>query len=225
METIIERAWSIGELACAAGLTVRTLHHYEQSGLLAPSGQGGYGPADVERLYRIRALRELGLPMEAIGAALVGEPDLHDLLAAQLARAEERIEQARKLRDKLIGLRAQPGPDALLAALADMAQIERHAHACPDPWPDASHRREEQWRSVVRRLRACLDEGIEPGAPRARTLAVQARVLLREFTGGDAQALRALAALRHETPEGGGPGWDAALFRYLDRALAELEQN
>ena len=48
------------------GLTVRTLQHYDEIGLLAPSertqaGHRLYGDADVGRLYEIRALRELGL--------------------------------------------------------------------------------------------------------------------------------------------------------------------
>jgi DNA-binding transcriptional MerR regulator len=223
MDTDIDTFWSIGELACAAGLTVRTLHHYEQCGLMAPPGEG-YSAADVERLYRIRALRELGLPMEAIGAALVAEPALPDLIEAQLARAEGRIAHAQRLRDRLLGLRSSPLAENALAVMAAMGEVERHAHACPDPWPDAPHRREEQWRSVVRRLRGCLRDGVAPGDPRARTLAVQARVLLREFTGGDALARQALATLRHEPP-GAETGWDAALFRYLDRALAALDAN
>ena len=35
--------WSVGELADAAGITVRTLHHYEQVGLLTPASRTGAG--------------------------------------------------------------------------------------------------------------------------------------------------------------------------------------
>src|SRR6266540_480829 len=58
----------IGELAAATGLTVRTLHYYEEIGLLIPSGRTNaghrlYDDTDVARLYRICLLRRLGLPL------------------------------------------------------------------------------------------------------------------------------------------------------------------
>ncbi|MEU1685299.1 MerR family transcriptional regulator [Micromonospora sp. NPDC005707] len=64
--------WRIGELRRRTGLTVRTLHHWDHVGLLRPSartssGHRLYDERDVGRLYRIVALRELGLPLETIG--------------------------------------------------------------------------------------------------------------------------------------------------------------
>ena len=53
--------WKIGELARRTGLTVRTLHHYDEIGLLsAQRSEGGhrvYDEAAVQRLYRIVSLR------------------------------------------------------------------------------------------------------------------------------------------------------------------------
>ena len=69
----------VGELAQRTGLTIRTLHHYDELGLLRParrsttvSGPGYrlYGPAEVERLTQILLLRRLGLPLEEIGGRL-----------------------------------------------------------------------------------------------------------------------------------------------------------
>jgi MerR family transcriptional regulator, thiopeptide resistance regulator len=65
----------VGDLAAAAGLTVRALHHYEQIGLLSPSartaaGHRLYGPEAVARLYRVIRLRRLGLSLDQIGRAL-----------------------------------------------------------------------------------------------------------------------------------------------------------
>jgi MerR family transcriptional regulator, thiopeptide resistance regulator len=58
--------WSIGQLAQASGLTVRALRHYDAVGLLkaserTASGHRRYTEADLRRLYRVRALRSLGL--------------------------------------------------------------------------------------------------------------------------------------------------------------------
>jgi MerR family transcriptional regulator, thiopeptide resistance regulator len=65
----------VGDLASAAGLTVRALHHYEEIGLLNPSartaaGHRLYDAGSVERLYRITRLRRLGLSLDQIAQAL-----------------------------------------------------------------------------------------------------------------------------------------------------------
>ena len=70
--------WKIGELARRTGLTVRTLHHYDEIGLLSPAerSDGGhrvYDEAGVQRLYRIVSLRSLGFPLDAIAQALDSE--------------------------------------------------------------------------------------------------------------------------------------------------------
>lgn len=63
--------WRVGRLAEATGVTVRTLHHYEDVGLLVPSGRSEaghrvYGDADIRRLYRVMALRALGMKLAEI---------------------------------------------------------------------------------------------------------------------------------------------------------------
>ena len=71
-------AYTVGALAKASGLTVRTLHHWDAIGLLAPAERAGngyrrYGAAEVARLYRILALRRLGLSLEEVAAVLERE--------------------------------------------------------------------------------------------------------------------------------------------------------
>lgn len=100
------QSWKVGQLARLTGLTVRTLHHYDQLGLLSPSartpsGHRLYGEPDVHRLYRIVALRELGLPLEVIGDLLTGEPDLADLLRQHLAHVDQQLAAIRALRRRL----------------------------------------------------------------------------------------------------------------------------
>ena len=71
--------WRVGQLAELTGVTVRTLRHYDQTGLLHPSGQtsGGhrlYDHANVVRLYRILALRRLRFSLAEI-RSLLDDPD------------------------------------------------------------------------------------------------------------------------------------------------------
>ena len=125
-----DRTWRIGELARETGLTVRTLHHYDQLGLLSPLSrtEGGhrcYTSGDVRRLHRIVALRSLGISLEEIGTLLDGEPDPTGLLRRQLDVVEERIRKASDLRARLLdvlnnlGRNAEPSARQLLQLIEE----------------------------------------------------------------------------------------------------------
>ena len=119
-----EGGWApiqIGELAAAVGLTVRTLHHYDAIGLLVPaqrsqSGRRLYSPQDVRRLYRIVALRRLGLGLAEIGGLLDASPDLAQAVRGHLDLVERQLELSRRLRVtltrilELLDERARPRP-------------------------------------------------------------------------------------------------------------------
>jgi DNA-binding transcriptional MerR regulator len=66
---------TVKQLAVISGVTVRTLHHYDEIGLLAPAhvaanGYRYYGRAEMLRLQRILFHRELGVPLGEIAALL-----------------------------------------------------------------------------------------------------------------------------------------------------------
>jgi DNA-binding transcriptional MerR regulator len=70
-----KRCYQVKEAARIAGVSVRTLHHYDEIGLLVPqrrtaSGYRLYGEAELLRLQQICIGRELGLPLEEIRRAL-----------------------------------------------------------------------------------------------------------------------------------------------------------
>jgi DNA-binding transcriptional MerR regulator len=129
----------VGELATASGLTVRTLHYYEQIGLLVPSGRSDtghrlYAEADVARLYRICLLRRLGLPLAEIGRALEDPAwSMHAALTRHLAELDSKAEAIQRLRSRLTGLLATTGKgqvsDDLLDTLEEMAMLESTVQA------------------------------------------------------------------------------------------------
>jgi DNA-binding transcriptional MerR regulator len=66
---------TVKQLAAISGVTVRTLHHYDEIGLLKPASVGAngyryYGRAELLRLQRILFHRELGVPLHAIAGLL-----------------------------------------------------------------------------------------------------------------------------------------------------------
>ena len=82
--------YSIQELATLAGVTRRTLRHYDEVGLLPPSsvGANGYRYYDERallRLQRILMLRELGLGLTQVAEVLDRHTDQQQALEAHLA--------------------------------------------------------------------------------------------------------------------------------------------
>lgn len=102
-------AMKIGEVAERTGLSLRSIRHYDDVGLVPPSGrsEGGfrlYTEADVQRLLRVMRITPLGFSLEETARlldALEGEPDAtpQEDVAAFLDRARKgRATLARKLR-------------------------------------------------------------------------------------------------------------------------------
>ncbi|MEV6961425.1 MerR family transcriptional regulator [Streptomyces sp. NPDC051207] len=109
-------SYSVGQVAGFAGVTVRTLHHYDGIGLLVPSershaGHRRYSDADLDRLQQILFYRQLGFPLDEV-AALLDDADAdprahlrrqHELLTARIeklqkmAAAVEHAMEARKM--------------------------------------------------------------------------------------------------------------------------------
>jgi len=125
----------IGEIAEATGLTVRTLHYYEEIGLLAKvqrtqAGHRLYGGEAVEQLYRISLLRQLGLPLEQIRATLdTAGNDVGSLIGDHLAALETRLVAENRLRSRLLRLvdRFESNEDTtgdLLSVLEDMNMLK-----------------------------------------------------------------------------------------------------
>jgi DNA-binding transcriptional MerR regulator/uncharacterized glyoxalase superfamily protein PhnB len=100
----------VGEVAKAAGLTVRTLHYYDEIGLLVPSersdvGHRRYSAADLDRLYRITRLRGIGMTLEDIRHAL-DDPswNLSSALARHIAQLDRDLAAGHRVRQRLSAL-------------------------------------------------------------------------------------------------------------------------
>lgn len=96
------RTYSVGEVAAMAGVSVRTLHHYDEAGLLEASsrshaGYREYTSADLDRLQEILVYRGLGFGLRQI-AALLDDPD-HDRRGSLLRQRTLLVEQIEALRD------------------------------------------------------------------------------------------------------------------------------
>lgn len=93
----------IGELAQATKISIRTLHHYDEVGLLKPSnrtesGHRLYSEADIARLHKIVSLRNLDFSLDEISKFIgYSQEEMQDLISRQSEKMEaEREELDRK---------------------------------------------------------------------------------------------------------------------------------
>lgn len=139
METI-----TIGDVARLAGITVRTLHHYDQIGLLAPTerrpnGYRGYSNDDISRLQQILAYRELDLGLDEIARILDEPADMAQALGQARRRVEGRLARLTRIAASLDAalqseMKGTPmTPEEKLEAFGDF-DPEEFADEAADRW-------------------------------------------------------------------------------------------
>jgi DNA-binding transcriptional MerR regulator len=233
-----EATYRIGELARVAGVTVRALHHYDSLGLLVPSARtdGGhrlYTAADVERLYRLLALRGLGLPLEEVARLLEREDGAAATVRRHLRRVEHQLGALGALRSKLVRLLdALDGGEQpeFLDALEAMSMFEKYY--TPEQLEQLAQRREalgddaikaveDEWKELFAQLRAHRERGDDPGDPAVQALSRRAGELVAMFTGGDPGIQASLQRMyEQEGPRAARGMADADDLAYLEAARA-----
>jgi MerR family transcriptional regulator, thiopeptide resistance regulator len=233
-----EKHWKIGELAAATGLTVRTLHHYDEIGLLVPSertqaGYRLYGEHDVRRLYEIRALRDLGIPLSEIPDALDG--DVRATLARHLQRVEQDLQRQRRLQSllqRILDAGETASGENYMEAIEAMTmfekyytadqleQIDERRRSFSDEEQDQFHR---DWDELIAAAKAEKAKGTDPSDPRMQDIATRWRELIDLFTGGDEAILGGLKTMfQEEGPEKASRGaLDSELMAYVGEAIAK----
>lgn len=239
--------YTVGELAQRAGLTVRTLHHYEHLGLLRPAGRSDagyrrYGEADVLRLHRVLALRDAGLPLKAIVPLLDGEAPrpLAEVLQGQIEQieaqllAQETLLQTLRNAERRLALHGDGG-DAL-QVLLDAMQIRRvherwfsptQMRALRQRWetlPVAERDAvEAAWPRLVSEAHAAMAAGLDPGSAPVQALVRRWLALQRQFVDmapGMEDTMRRMYAEEPELSRQSGITPD--LIAYLRRSKATL---
>lgn len=150
-----------GQLAALGGVTVRTLHHYDQIGLLRPSGRsaGGYrvyGDADLERLHQVLSYRDLGFSLDQV-ASILDDPQAdpashlsnqHSLVRQRLSRLTSmlaHIEKAMEARQMGISLT----PDEQFEVFGDNWLGDDYAAEAGQRWGDTSAWQTSQGRTAA----------------------------------------------------------------------------
>lgn len=221
--------YPISRVARMAGVSARTLRHYDEIGILAPAhvaanGYRWYGRRELLRLQRIMLLRKLGMPLATIAEALDGETDELAALChhrEQLAAERDRLDRILGTVDRTIaGLRGGPSTSDAdffvgLAEAKDRLRADlhvrygeraeshlTHAERVTAGWTREDHERAaEQGRRLLTRMAQARQSGVDPHDEQALDLVSEHYQGVRALWPADAAAYHALGDLLLDNPE------------------------
>ncbi|MFD3421272.1 MerR family transcriptional regulator [Streptomyces decoyicus] len=205
-------SYSVGQVSGFAGITVRTLHHYDKAGLLSPSdrspaGYRLYSDADLSRLQQILFYRELGFPLDEI-ATILADPQAnaldhlrarHRLLNDQISKLQRLVEVAEQAMEvQQTGVELSPeerfevfGEVTFDLTYATQAHLKwQHHESYQRSMARAAGHSKEDWAQIMAeaadwrlRLTAAFDAGEPADGERAMDLAEEHRQhIARWFT-------------------------------------------
>jgi len=224
----------VGELARQTGLTVRTLHHYDAIGLLAPSARSEagyrlYDAADIARLHAIQALRLLGLPLAEIGAVLDAEGgSMPAIIARQIESLDQQIAQATALRERLglleqrLAEGAQPDMKDWLATLEQMTTYGRYfspaeIRSLMANWKQVADR----WPPLVAEVAALMARGVPADSLEVQPLAARWMTLMGQWMDGNYDLVTRWGEMyRREPVARRDDGPSAELVDYIGEAIS-----
>jgi len=244
----MSRYWKIGQLAGETGLTVRTLRHYDEIGLLTPSersdsGYRLYGPEDIARLQQIVSLKELGFSLEKIKVLLdTQEYTPQEIVRMHLEQVKEQIEWEQKLCAQLervakaIDQMSEVTTEDLIRIAKVINMMETHNFD-----PGFTHEEEEklktrreelgdekireveqEWPELIAKVRAHMESGTPPDDPEVQKLAQRWQELVLMFTGGDSEIGRKVKEAYDNSPGfTADMGMGPELFEYVEKALGK----
>jgi len=240
--------YRVSEFAEKAGVTVRTLHHYDRLGLLRPSGrtEAGYrlyGERDLARLQQIVTLKFIGIPLKQIKDLL----DRGDLDLAATLRLQRRLLEEKRLQVEA-AIQAieeaerslKSGRTADLAALKKIIEVMERQNAMEwmkkyyseeaqariaeraRAWtPELQAKAEQDWKTLIGQVEAAIAARLDPASAKARELAQRWSELIRGFTGGDPgvqQGLNQLYADQVNWPQNFNKPFSDEVCEYLKKA-------
>jgi DNA-binding transcriptional MerR regulator len=212
-----EPMYRTSQFAELAGVTVRTLHHYDRLGLLKPrrtaAGFRVYQARDLERLEQIIALKFLGLPLRRIGLLLDREAlALPDALRMQRTVLEEKrrlLDRAiAAIREAEVSIRgSQRAGTGVLKKIIEVIEMQNNTdwmakyqspeakaklEARKGEWtPEMQERVSAQWKELFADVEAALSE--DPASEHVQALAARWTALVEGFTKRDPDLTQAAA--------------------------------
>ena len=214
-----ERLLQAREFAEQAGVTVRTLHHYDRTGLLRPrrytaAGYRLYTERDFARLQQIVTLKFIGFPLKQIKEILDREAfDLREALRLQRRIIEEQRNhlnmavQAIEAAERMISAGNEPGWEVFKKIIEvinmqkDMEWVNKYyseeaqAKLKERGTPEVIEQGQRDWAALISEVREAVAAGEDPASERSQALAERWSKLIEAFTGNDPEITEGLRKL------------------------------
>ena len=247
------RFYKAAEFARLAGVTVRTLHHYDRLGLLKPTGRTPkghrlYGERDFARLQQVVTLKFIGFPLKQIKDIL--NRSSFDL-AGELRRQREIISEQRRRLEQAVNaiekvervLASTDEPDwEVFAEIIEVINMQRDmtwtnkyyseeakqkiAERASTVPRDVIEQAQRDWPALIKEVEASLGE--DPASDKVQALAERWAKLVQGFTGGDAeiqQGLNKMYADKQNWPATFPKPYSDEVQAFMAKALAIRKQR
>ncbi|MBB3129283.1 DNA-binding transcriptional MerR regulator [Paenibacillus rhizosphaerae] len=239
------KIWRVGEIAQLTGLTVRTLHHYDEIGLLHPAhtsekGHRLYVEDDLQRLHHIILLKQLGFSLEEV-KRLMTDPAFNPLhlLEHQLARINEHIQMQLDLRDRLNDIyslmhRGQPVDPSRFMEVVQMINISRSKHFSREMAKNIQRNytsmnseqireKNEEFRRLISGFRSEMEKGTPEHDPVVLDLARRWKSCLQDAAGDYDQLSRSAESYYRDHSDQALPfGMDGELYQFIRKAVLKI---
>ncbi|MDO4916242.1 MAG: MerR family transcriptional regulator [Rothia sp. (in: high G+C Gram-positive bacteria)] len=200
METFDKETLSVGQVSELMGVSVRTLHHFEDKGLINPArttkGYRMYSALDIDRLHQILVYRSLDFPLDSIGRIIDdGAPTQHlerqkTLLTAKIRDLQSILHAVESLME--VNMNTPTPAEKARAAHAQYAEETEQHFGHSDAYRQSAARTarftDDDWRQATAESEAleatcaqALREGVVPGSGVANKLAEQHRTSINRY--------------------------------------------
>lgn len=204
----------IGELAQQTGLSIRTLHYYDEIGLLSPSdrtrsGHRRYCEQDIIRLQRILSLRQLGFSLSEIRDCLEN-PDyaLPQVIDLYCARVREQIALSRTLLKRLNAIANElqttqsVAVENLIEAMETITMSETYFTPEQQAILEARFQdREAEWQEMLDLARSEMRQEAGFSTVKMQAIASYWQWMMKSLIGGDTQIYECLSRKSIKTRE------------------------
>ena len=236
-----------------AHVTVRTLHHYDEIGLLVPSerrpnGYRLYGQSDLERLHQVLLLRELGFPLEAIRGMLDAPvADRAGALRAQRELLAERLDNTKaviRAVDRALKSLEEGEPMSSEAMFEGFEGFDQgpYAEEARERWGETDAYKEsmrrakryskEDWARIkaegdepIAALTALMQAGRRPDEPEAMDAADRARLQIDRWFYPCSRAFHVNLAAMYESDARFGEFYESRATGLRDFVVAAIRAN
>jgi MerR family transcriptional regulator, thiopeptide resistance regulator len=232
----------VGDLAKQTGVSVRTLHYYDEISLLSPShrteaGYRLYVEDDIIRLQQIVSLRQIGFSLEQIRECLEqDEFSPHHVVQLHLSQLKEQMTLQQQLYARLeaIATRLQSTETISIQEFIQLIEVTTMVgkYYTPEQQEYLKARGEQigeerirqvevEWQELIEQVHAEMANGTDPASESVQALAQRWRSLIEEFTCGDPGIRQSLNTMyQQEGVEVASRGAvNTALAEYMSRAM------